>query len=886
VKKFYGENELRRMYLGFFESKGHLAMKSFSLVPHNDNSLLLINAGMAPLKPYFTGQEIPPRRRVTTCQKCIRTGDIENVGKTARHLTFFEMLGNFSFGDYFKHEAIHWSWEFLTQVLGLEEDRLYPSIYGEDDEAFEIWNKEVGVPAERITRFYRDPETGECDNFWEHGAGPCGPCSEIYYDRGEKYGCGRPDCKVGCDCDRFMEVWNNVFTQFEGDGKGGYTELAQKNIDTGMGLERLAVVMQDVDSVFDIDTMKAIRDKVCEMSGKKYQVDALDDVSIRLITDHIRSATFMISDGIMPSNEGRGYVLRRIIRRAARHGRMLGIDGIFMAKLAATVINESKDGYPELEEKKDFIFKVLSQEEEKFGKTIDQGLSILSDMEKQMEADGVKVLSGENAFKLYDTYGFPMDLTQEILEEKGFSVDEEGFKKAMEVQRTTARKARKVTNYMGADETVYESVDPSVTTEFVGYDSLNCKSKITVLTTETEIVEALSDGEVGTVIVEQTPFYATMGGQQGDKGIIRTATGEFQVEDTIKLLGGKVGHVGKMISGMMKTGDEADLSVDAALRAKICKNHSATHLLQKALREVLGTHVEQAGSYQDGERTRFDFSHFAAMTPEELEKVEKIVNDKIAEAIPVRTDVMTVDEAKKTGAMALFGEKYGETVRVVSMGDFSKEFCGGTHVKNTSEIAAFKIISENGVAAGVRRIEALTGDNVFAYYRNLEKELLEAAKAAKATPATLTEKIEHMQAEIKALTSENESLKSKAAKEALGDVMDQIVEVKGVKLLASAVDGVDMNGLRDLGDQLKEQLGEGVIVLASSCEGKVNLIVMATDAAMKQGAHAGNLIKSIAGKVGGGGGGRPNMAQAGGKNPAGILEAIAEAKTALEAQLS
>ena len=886
MKKFYGENELRRMYLEFFESKGHLAMKSFSLVPHNDNSLLLINAGMAPLKPYFTGQEIPPRRRVTTCQKCIRTGDIENVGKTARHLTFFEMLGNFSFGDYFKHEAIHWSWEFLTQVLGLEEDRLYPSIYGEDDEAFEIWNKEVGVPAEKITRFYRDPETGECDNFWEHGAGPCGPCSEIYYDRGEKYGCGKPDCKVGCDCDRFMEVWNNVFTQFEGDGKGGYTELAQKNIDTGMGLERLAVVMQDVDSVFDIDTMKAIRDKVCELSGKKYQVDALDDVSIRLITDHIRSATFMVSDGIMPSNEGRGYVLRRIIRRAARHGRMLGIDGIFMAKLAATVINESKDGYPELEEKKDFIFKVLSQEEEKFGKTIDQGLSILSDMEKQMEADGVKVLSGENAFKLYDTYGFPMDLTQEILEEKGFSVDEEGFKKAMEVQRTTARKARKVTNHMGADETVYESVDPSVTTEFVGYDSLNCKSKITVLTTETEIVEALSDGEVGTVIVEQTPFYATMGGQQGDKGIIRTAAGEFQVEDTIKLLGGKVGHVGKMISGMMKTGDEADLSVDAALRAKICKNHSATHLLQKALREVLGTHVEQAGSYQDGERTRFDFSHFAAMTPEELEKVEKIVNDKIAEAIPVRTDVMTVDEAKKTGAMALFGEKYGETVRVVSMGDFSKEFCGGTHVKNTSEIAAFKIISENGVAAGVRRIEALTGDNVFAYYRNLEKELLEAAKAAKATPATLTEKIEHMQAEIKALTSENESLKSKAAKEALGDVMDQIVEVKGVKLLASAVDGVDMNGLRDLGDQLKEQLGEGVIVLASSCEGKVNLIVMATDAAMKQGAHAGNLIRSIAGKVGGGGGGRPNMAQAGGKNPAGILEAIAEAKTALEAQLS
>jgi len=886
VKKFYGENELRRMYLEFFESKDHLRMNSFSLVPHNDKSLLLINAGMAPLKPYFTGQEIPPRKRVTTCQKCIRTGDIENVGKTARHLTFFEMLGNFSFGDYFKHEAIAWSWEFLTKVLGLEEDRLYPSIYGEDDEAFEIWNKEIGVPAERITRFYRDPETGECDNFWEHGAGPCGPCSEIYYDRGEKYGCGSPDCKVGCDCDRFMEVWNNVFTQFNGDGKGGYEELEQKNIDTGMGLERLAVVMQDVDSVFDIDTMKAIRDKVCELSGKTYQKDALDDVSIRLITDHIRSATFMVSDGIMPSNEGRGYVLRRIIRRAARHGRMLGIEGTFMAELSATVINESKDGYPELEEKQDFIFKVLTQEEEKFSKTIDQGLAILADMEKEMESKGEKVLSGEEAFKLYDTYGFPMDLTQEILEEKGFTIDEEGFKKAMEVQRTTARAARKVTNYMGADVTVYESIDPSVTTEFVGYDKLTADSEVTVLTTETELVEALSDGEVGTVIVKETPFYATMGGQQGDKGIIRTANGEFAVEDTVKLLGGKVGHIGKVVSGMIKVGDTVTLSVDAELRGKTCKNHSATHLMQKALREVLGTHVQQKGSYQDGERTRFDFSHFEAMTPEELSAVEKMVNEKIAENIAVETAVMTADEAKKTGAMALFDEKYGETVRVVSMGDFSKEFCGGTHVKNTGEIAAFKIISESGVAAGIRRIEALTGENVFAYYQKVEEELEAAAKAAKATPATLVEKIEHMMAEIKALTSENESLKSKAAQEALGDVMDQVTEVKGVKLLAASVEGVDMNGLRDLGDQLKAKLGEGVVVLASSCDGKVNLVAMATDGAMAKGAHAGNLIKSIAGKVGGGGGGRPNMAQAGGKNPAGIPDAIAEAKTALEGQIA
>ena len=885
MKKSYGVNELRRMYLEFFESKGHLAMKSFSLVPHNDNSLLLINAGMAPLKPYFTGQEIPPRRRVTTCQKCVRTGDIENVGKTARHLTFFEMLGNFSFGDYFKHEAIAWSWEFLTKVLGLEEDRLYPSIYGEDDEAFDIWTKEVGVAPEKITRFYRDPETGECDNFWEHGAGPCGPCSEIYYDRGEKYGCGKPDCKVGCDCDRFMEVWNNVFTQFNGDGHGGYEELENKNIDTGMGLERLAVVMQDVDSVFDIDTMKAIRDKVCGLCGKTYQTDALDDVSIRLITDHIRSSTFLISDGVMPSNEGRGYVLRRIIRRAARHGRMLGIEGTFLAKIAQVVIDESKDGYPELEEKQDFILKVLTQEEEKFAKTIDQGLNILSEMEEKMQSEGKKVLSGEDAFKLYDTYGFPIDLTEEILEEKGFSYDEAGFEACMEKQRQTARGARKETNYMGADANVYNDIDSPITTEFIGYDCLDSREKVAFLTTQDEVVEALSDGDKGSIIVAKTPFYATMGGQQGDKGIIKSATGTFVVEDTVKVVGNRVAHVGYVSEGMISSDEEVELHVNKVLRAKTCRNHSATHLLQKALREVLGTHVEQAGSYQDGERTRFDFSHFSAMTPEEIAKVEAIVNEKIAEAIPVETAVMSVDEAKKTGAMALFGEKYGEKVRVVSMGDFSKEFCGGTHVKNTGEISAFKIISESGVAAGVRRIEAITGDNVFAYYAKLEDELNQAAKVVKSTPANLVDRLEHLMAELKALQSENESLKSKAAKDALGDVMDQVVEVKGVKLLATSVDGVDMNGLRDLGDQLKEKLGDGVVVIASSCDGKVNLIAMATDNAMAAGAHAGNLIKAIASKVGGGGGGRPNMAQAGGKNPAGITDAIAEAKAALEGML-
>ncbi len=883
--KAYGVNELRRMYLDFFESKGHLKMKSFSLVPHNDNSLLIINSGMAPLKPYFTGQEIPPRRRVTTCQKCVRTGDIENVGKTARHLTFFEMLGNFSFGDYFKHEAIAWSWEFLTKVVGMDPDRLYPSIYCEDDEAYDIWTKEIGVPGEKITRFYRD-ENGDCDNFWEHGAGPCGPCSEIYYDRGIKYGCGKPDCKVGCDCDRFMEVWNNVFTQFDNDGHGNYTELSQKNIDTGMGLERLAVVVQDVDSVFDIDTMKAIRDRICEIAGVEYQKDEATDVSIRLITDHIRSTTFMISDGIMPSNEGRGYVLRRLIRRAARHGRLLGINGKFMANLSETVINECKDGYPELEEKKAFILNVLTQEEDKFDKTIDQGLSILTQMEEEMKASGKTELSGENAFKLYDTYGFPIDLTEEILAEKGLSLDEAGFGVCMQQQKEKARKARKVTNYMGADVTVYESIDPAITTQFVGYDRLQHNSKITVLTTETELVEALTDGQVGTIIVEETPFYATMGGQNADTGVITTADGSFRVTDTIKLLGGKVGHIGTVTRGMIKVGDVATLTVDAGKRADTCKNHSATHLLQKALREVLGSHVEQSGSYVDGERLRFDFSHFAPMTQEELDKVEALVNEKIAENLSVVTEVMSLEDAKKTGAMALFGEKYGETVRVVRMGDFSVEFCGGTHVSNTGAIGSLKILSENGVAAGVRRIEALTGNGVMNYYKNLEKTVEAASKALKATPATLVEKCEHVMHEMKALSSELESLKAKAAKDALGDVMDQVQEIKGVKLLATSVAGVDMNGLRDLGDQLKEKLGEGVIVLLSEQDGKVNMIAMATDGAQGKGAHAGNLIKGIAALVGGGGGGRPGMAQAGGKNPAGIPAAITEAAKVLEGQLN
>ena len=876
----YGVNELRRMFLDFMESKGHLKMKSFSLVPHNDNSLLIINSGMAPLKPYFTGQEIPPRRRVTTCQKCIRTGDIENIGKTARHGTFFEMLGNFSFGDYFKKEAIAWSWEFLTQVVGLDPDRLYPSVYEDDDEAFELWNKQQGIPAERIFRF------GKEDNFWEHGSGPCGPCSEIYYDRGEKYGCGKPGCTVGCDCDRYMEVWNNVFSQFNNDGHGHYTDLIQKNIDTGMGLERLAVAVQDVDSIFDVDTLRALTDHVGEIAHAVYHEDEKKDVSIRIITDHIRSVTFMISDGIMPSNEGRGYVLRRLLRRASRHGRILGIDGLFLSELAKVVIATSKDGYPELEEKKEMILKVISEEENKFNKTIDQGLTILEDLEAAMKEEGKTTLDGADAFKLYDTYGFPLDLTKEILEEKGFDVDEEGFKENMEAQRQAARKARKTTNYMGADVTVYQSIDPAVTSKFVGYDKLVSDSKILVLTTEDEIVEALTDGQNGTIITEKTPFYGTMGGQQGDIGVIETESGSFTVKDTIHLQGGKIGHVGTMTKGMLTQGETVTLKVDEKNRQLTSKNHSATHVLQKALRMVLGSHVEQAGSYVSKDRLRFDFTHFQAMTKEELAKVEEIVNDQIAAALPVVTKETTIDEAKKMGAMALFGEKYGSTVRVVCMGDFSLELCGGTHVSNTAAINCFKIISESGIAAGVRRIEALTSEGLIHYYEKLSADLAEASAAAKTTPDKLTERIETMQGEIKALQSENEKLKNQMAKDAVGNVMDQVVEINGVKLLAVALKDTGMNELRNLGDQFKEKLGNGVVVIASAADGKVNLMATATDEAIKAGAHAGNLIKGIAALVGGGGGGRPNMAQAGGKNPDGIQAALKKAAEVLKDQLN
>lgn len=873
--KQYGLNELRSMYLNFFEGKGHLKKKSFSLIPHNDKSLLLINSGMAPLKPYFTGQEIPPRKRITTCQKCIRTGDIENVGKTARHGTFFEMLGNFSFGDYFKEEAIEWSWEFLTEVIGLEADRLYPSVYEDDDEAFKLWNEKMGIPAERIFKL------GKEDNFWEHGAGPCGPCSEIYYDRGEKYGCHSPNCTVGCDCDRYMEIWNNVFTQFENDGNGNYTELVQKNIDTGMGLERLAVVVQDVPSIFDVDTIKALRDKVCEMAHVSYLQDDKIDVSIRLITDHIRSITFMLSDGIRPTNEGRGYVLRRLLRRAARHGRLLNIKGNFLAKLSETVIEVSKEAYPELEEKKDFIFQTLENEEASFNKTIDQGLAILSDLVEELQKQQKSVLSGEDAFKLYDTYGFPLDLTEEILEEKQITVDKDKFNELMEKQRTAARDARETTNYMGADVTVYQQIDPTITSTFVGYETLSCDSAVTVIATETDLVDSIKEGEKGTIFTTETPFYATSGGQEHDTGVITTENGTFKVNDTIKVMGDKIAHIGEVVAGEFKVGQTVTLTVDQNRRELTGRNHSATHLLQKALKLVLGGHVEQAGSNVNQDRLRFDFAHFQPMTKEEIKKVEAIVNEEIQHSLAIRTDIMDIEDAKKTGAMALFGEKYGETVRVVNMSEFSKEFCGGTHVKNTADIRLFKIVSENGVAAGVRRIEALTGDAVIKYFANLEKRVNEAAAVAKTDSSNLVDKIQSLLNEIKELKSENESLKAKMAQNSLGDAASEFTEVNGFNVLTKEVAGVDMNGLRNLSDDLKAKKENCVIVLASANDGKVNLLVVADETAVKNGAHAGNIIKAIAPTVGGGGGGRPNMAQAGGKNPAGIADALAQVATLL-----
>jgi alanyl-tRNA synthetase len=848
-------------------------MNSFPLVPKNDKSVLLINAGMTPLKPYFTGQETPPSKRVTTCQKCIRTGDIENVGKTARHLTYFEMLGNFSFGDYFKAEAISWAWEFFTEVLEIPEELLYVSVYEEDDEAESLWHDNIKLPLERIVRL------GKADNFWEHGAGPCGPCSEIHFDRGEKYGCGSPDCGVECECDRYVEIWNLVFTQFEKTEDGEYLDLPNPNIDTGMGLERLAVVMQDVETVFDVDTIKAIRDHVCKLGEVKYTEDPKKDISIRLITDHIRSVSFMISDGIMPSNEGRGYVLRRLLRRAARHGKLLGIQGNFLTQLAETVIEISKGAYPELSEKMDYILKIIAVEEERFAETIDQGLSILKGYMDEMIESKATILSGDKAFKLYDTYGFPLDLTLEILEEKAMTVDEAGFQKEMEAQRERAREAREETNYMGAKETVYNQLDVSMKNTFVGYDNLDYDSTVLAITTEENVVNQAYEGQKVSIFVTETPFYATSGGQYADKGVITTDTAVVEIEDVKKVAGNKIAHIGRITEGEISLSQQVHLSVDKANRMATSKNHSTTHLLQRALKNVLGNHIEQAGSSVNHDRLRFDFTHFQGLTKEEIEKVENEVNEKIMAGLAVNTKEMAIDEAKKIGAMALFGEKYGDKVRVVNMGDYSLELCGGTHIHNTSEAGIFKIISEQGVAAGVRRIEALTSENAIDYYKSQEQLLNQLAALVKSEPAQLMHKVEHLLLDMKTLQSENEKLKSSLASSAVDELLEDVLDLSGVKVLVTKVENANMDALRDMGDKFKEKLGNCVIVLGTENDGKVNLIAMAADEAVKAGAHAGNIIKVIAKIVGGGGGGRPNMAQAGGKNPEKIDEAL---KTALE----
>lgn len=878
--KQMGLNEIREKFLAFFESKDHLRLESASLVPRNDNSLLLINSGMAPLKPFFTGQEVPPRKRVTTCQKCIRTGDIENVGKTARHGTFFEMLGDFSFGDYFKKEIIPWSWEFVTKVLEIPEDRLYVTVYKDDDEAAKIWHETVGLPKEKI--FYMGKE----DNFWEHGTGPCGPCSEIYYDRGEEFGCGKEGCTVGCDCDRYMEFWNLVFTQFNAEEDGTYSDLVQKNIDTGMGLERMATIMQNVDSIFDVDTIKAIRDKVCEIAGVEYGKDAKVDVSVRVITDHIRSVTFMTADGVLPSNEGRGYVLRRLLRRAARHGRLLGINRMFMTDICEVVVENSGEAYPQLVEKKDYIYKILTVEESAFYKTIDKGMEILKDDIEEMKSKGEKVMSGEKSFRLYDTYGFPIDLTKEILEEEGFEIDEKAFNEEMKIQKERAREARGKSTYMGADETVYHKLDVDMVTEFAGYDVKEVTdAKVLAIVAENEVSDSAVAGNEVSVFIDRTPFYAESGGQVGDKGIIETETGKIEVTDCIKVVGGKIAHIGKVVSGSISKGDTVKAAIDYGYRMATSRNHSATHLLQKALRTVLGTHVEQAGSYVDAERLRFDFTHFSAMTTDEIKEVERIVNEKIFENIDIKISEENIEDARKMGAMALFGEKYGNVVRVVNMGGYSVELCGGAHLKNTAQVGTFKIISENGVAAGVRRIEALTGTEALKYFQTQEEQLKTVCSIVKATPDNMVKRIETLVAEQKELAKELEKLKAKMAGGAVSEILNNKKEINGVTAVLAEVKEADGNALRTMGDQLKEKLGSGVIVLGSGKDGKVSLVVMATDDVVKKGVHAGNIIKSAAAVCGGGGGGRPNMAQAGGKDATKIGEALAKAEEIIGEQV-
>ena len=874
-----GLNEIREKFLSFFESKGCLRLDSFPLVPKNDASLLLINSGMAPMKKWFTGAEIPPRRRVTTCQKCIRTPDIECVGKTARHGTFFEMLGNFSFGDYFKREAITWAWEFLTEVMGIPKEQLWVTVYEEDDEARDIWVNEVGVLAERVVKM------GTKDNFWEHGTGPCGPCSEIHVDRGPAYSCGKPDCKLGCDCDRFMEVWNLVFTQFDKDEAGNYNRLAHPNIDTGMGLERLAAVMQGVDNLFEVDTVRNTMAHISKIAGVAYKQNEQTDISLRVITDHIRSTVMMVSDGVIPSNEGRGYVLRRLLRRAARHGRLLNVKDAFLYQVADTVINESMQGYPELDEKRGYIQKIIKIEEERFAKTIDNGLAILNDYITQTKAEGQAVLDGARAFKLNDTYGFPIDLTVEICGEQGLKVDRDGFAAELEKQKTTARSARK-DGSSWEDGGSYSFEEAAVPTAFVGYESLAAQSTVTGIAAEGEVSAVISAGETGVIVTDQTPFYAEMGGQAGDVGTIKSASATAEVTDTKKTGDGVYMHLVKVLEGSFSMGDGVTLEVDQKHRMAVCRNHSATHLLHKALQEVLGGHVAQAGSEVNAKHLRFDFSHFEAMTADELKAVEQKVNDAILSALPVVVQELPIDEAKKLGAAAQFGEKYGEIVRVVSMGGYSIEFCGGTHLTNTSQAGLFKLLSESGVAAGTRRIEAVTGEGVLAYIAHQDRILSRTAAALKTNLINeLDKKAENVVQEVREAKRRMDEFKAKMASGQIGAVMAGKKMFDGVEIISAQVDGADAADMRTLGDKVKERMDCGIAVLAACTEGRIVFLATATKAAVERGVHAGNIIREITKIAGGSGGGKPDMAQGGGKDASKIDNALAMVDEIVAAQI-
>lgn len=876
-----GLNEIRSKFLKFFESKDHYLKESASLVPHNDKSLLLINSGMAPLKNYFAGVEVPPSVRMTTCQKCIRTGDIENVGKTARHGTFFEMLGNFSFGDYFKEQSIAWGWEFVTQHLNIPQEKVWVTVYEEDDEAFEIWENQIKIPKERIVRLGKD------DNFWEIGIGPCGPCSELYFDRGEEYGCDNPDCKPGCDCDRYLEFWNHVFTQFDRDEEGNYGQLEHKNIDTGMGLERMACIMQDVDTIFDVDTIKHILNTVEKMADVEYGKDVKTDVSIRIITDHIRAVSFLVADGVLPSNEGRGYVLRRLLRRAARHGKLLGIKENFLYKLVDEVIKVSGEAYPELVEKENYIKKVIRIEEEKFNETIEQGMEILASYIAQLKKNGETTLSGENAFKLYDTYGFPVDLTKEILEEEHLSIDEEAFNEEMNKQRERARSARGNMDGEGWKEDPLSKLDSSVASTFEGYNELENSGIIKAIVKDNEIVESAVAGDKVVVVLDQTTFYPEGGGQAGDTGVLVNKNEDIVVEvvDTKKGANNTIKHIGLVKSGMINNGERLTTIVNKETRMASARNHSATHILHKVLKEVLGDHVNQAGSLVTPERLRFDVTHFEAITKEELKVIEEKVNDIILESLNITCENMSISDAKNKGAMALFGEKYGEEVRVVSMGDYSIELCGGTHLTNTSQIGMFKILSEGGVAAGVRRIEAITGRSVYNYLKEKEEVISNVCSNLKTKEDSLSQKVTSLIEENKSLSKELHDMKTKMSLQAIDSVLDSKVDVNGVNLVTTKFEGMDMNTLKEVADNLRDKLVSGVVVLANIVDDKLNLVVTSTKDAVDKGVHCGNIVKAIAQVAGGKGGGRPNMAQAGAPDVSKVDEALNHASEVLKSQV-